>query len=45
MIGKGFIFHVIIAAHYTSIENLLVKLKNLHTSACLGLSYGTTKQK
>ena len=27
------------------VKILLVKLKNLHTSACLRLNYGTTKQK
>ena len=26
------------------VKILLVKLKNLHTSACLKLNYGTTKQ-
>ena len=30
---------------YVLVKILLVKLKNLHTSACLNLNYGTTKQK
>ena len=30
---------------YFLVKILLVKLKNLHTSACLNLNYGTAKQK
>ena len=45
-VGQGFIFHAIIYAHYIFLaKRLLVKLKNLHTSVCLNLNYGTTKQK
>ena len=44
-VGQGCIFHVIIPAHYFLVKNLLVKIKNLHTSACLKLNCCTTKQK
>ena len=40
--GKVFIFHRIIPEHDTFKE---VKLKNLHSLACLNLNYCTTKQK
>ena len=44
-IGEGFIFYVIIAALYLLVQIKEVKLKNLYTSACLNLKYGTTEQK
>ena len=39
------VFHVIIPAHYTLVKMKEVKSKNLNTSACLNLNYGTAKQK
>ena len=44
-IGKGFVFYVIIAALYLLVQIKEVKLKNLYTSTCLNLKYGTTEQK
>ena len=45
-VGQGCIFHVIIfCSLYFLLNILLVKLKDIHTSACLKLNYGTTKQK
>ena len=44
-VGQGFIFHIIIPAHYSELVKELVRLKIIHTSACLNLIYGTIKQK
>ena len=46
-LGEGCIFHVYnySCTSYFLVKVLLVKLKNLHTSACLKLNYCTTKQR
>ena len=45
-LGQGCIFQAIFPAHYTFLVKVfLIKLKNLYTSACLKLNYGTTKHK